>query len=292
VTRAEVLAHEDEVASWVEDGMTIAVGGFILSSHPMALLRAVARSGVRGLTVVASASASVELDLLIGAGCVSKVIAPYVGAESHAGIAPLFKRAAEQGDVHVWEVDEWMYYAGLRAGAQGLPSMPCRGLVGTSYPDVNQDLVPYLDPVTGDELIAVPAIRPDVCFLHAAHADVYGNVQHVGTGFGDRALFNASVRTAVQVEQVISNEQVRADPYRTSLPYVDAVVRAPFGAHPFASPSFYREDTEHLTEYLSAAAGGPEQLDAYFNRYVSRPLSHLGYLEEIGLVRLLGLHEF
>jgi glutaconate CoA-transferase subunit A len=292
MSRAEVIRDEDDVASWVEDGMTLAIGGFILSSHPMALIRAVARRGVRGLTVVGSPSASLEIDFLIASGCVAKVIAPYVGAESLTGIAPLFKRAAQAGEVAVWEVDEWMYYAGLRAAAQDVPSMPCRGLVGTSYPDVNPDLVPYDDPLTGAPVIAVPAIRPDVAFLHAAEADAFGNVRHVGTGFGDRALHNAAGRTAVQVERIVPNEQVRADPYRTSLPYVDAVVRAPFGAHPFASPGHYLEDVDHLTQYLSAAAGDADEVGDYVERFIRGPESHLDYLEQVGLRRLMSLHEF
>ena len=78
--------------------------------------------------------------------------------------------------------------------------------------------------------------------IHAGAADPYGNVQHVGTGFGDRSHHRAADKTIVTVDKVIPNEEVRANPYRTSIAGVDAVVRAPYGSHPFASPGHYLED--------------------------------------------------
>jgi glutaconate CoA-transferase subunit A len=296
MSRTTVLADVAEAMSSVQDGMTVAIGGFINAGHPMVLVRELIRGNRRDLTVVGSPSAGLEIDLLISAGCVSKVICPYVGAEGYASIAPAFKAAAESGAVAVWECDEWMYYAGLRAGAQDLPYLPCRGLVGTSYADVNSELKLYESPVGGETLIAVPAIRPDVALLHAAYADPFGNVRYVDTGFGDRALHNAAARTIVQVEQVVPVERTRAHPEQTALAYVDAVVRAPFGAHPFASAGFYTEDGAHLRGYLTAAraaAGGADaELAAYLDRYVLSPKDHLGYLEQVGLRDLLNLNEY
>lgn len=294
--RRPVLTTVDEALASVTDGMTVAVGGFISAGHPMALIRGLIRRGVRDLTVVGSASAGLEVDLLVAAGCVRKLICPYVGAEALAPIGPAFKRAAERGEIEVWECDEWMYYAALRAGAQDLPYAPCKGLVGTSYPDVNPDLKLYQSPIGGETLIAVPAIKPDVALLHAYAADPYGNVRHADTGFGDRALHNAAARTIVQVETVIPVERTRAEPAATSIPYADAVVRAPFGAHPFASPGSYVEDREHLRAYVAAARaagkGDGEALSRYLDRYVLTPTDHIDYLEQVGLRRLLSLSEY
>lgn len=296
MTRREVVVEADVAASWIDDGMTVALGGFILSGHPMSLIRAMVRRGVRDLTVVASASASLEIDLLVAAGCVRRLIAPYVGAESLAPIGPAFKRAAQKGEVDVWECDEWMYYAGLRAAAQNLPYMPCKGLVGTSYPEVNPDLKLYRDPLNGTTMIAVPPIAPDLAILHAACADAYGNVQHVGTGFGDRALHNAAARTVVTVERIIPVEEVRANPHLTSIAYADAVVRAPWGAHPFASPGFYREDTAALQRYVDAARahaeGDSSSLSRFLDDFVTGPEDHMAYLERIGIRQLVALHEY
>ena len=75
-----------------------------------------------------------------------------------------------------------------------------------------------------------------MALIHAGAADPYGNVQHVGTGFGDRSHHRAADKTIVTVDKVIPNEEVRANPYRTSIASVDAVVRAPYGSHPSRAP--------------------------------------------------------
>ena len=295
--RREVIISETEYAGWVENGMTIILGGLLNSSKPMALVRQLIRKGVKGLTVIGSSVGGLDIDLLIGAGCVTKVIAPYAGGESLAAVAPFYRHAAENGEIEIWELDEGMYNAGLRATAQMLPFMPWRGGVGTSYPEVNPDIKVFKDPINQETLLAIPAIKPDIALIHAAFADFYGNIQHVGHGFGDRALYRAAGRTVVQVEKIIPNEEIRRDPGKTTIPYADAVVRAPFGAHPFASPGFYIEDRNHIKEYLSAVEAYTKEGDRtpfnnYLNKYILETETHLDYLEAIGLKPLLSLNEY
>jgi glutaconate CoA-transferase subunit A len=204
---------------------------------------------------------------------------------------------AEKGEMEIWECDEGMYFAGLRAAAQFLPFLPWRGGIGTSYPEVNRDIKVLEDPVRGEPLLAIPAIKPDIVFVHAAFADTYGNVQHVGTGFGDRALYRAADRTIVQVEKVVSNEAIKRHPSRTSIPYADAIVRANYGSHPYASPGFYIEDVEHIKEYLAAANSYVREknqapFESYLKRFVLEPENHADYLERVGIKKLLSLYEF
>src|SRR5207302_6413744 len=166
-----VVTTPAQAVAQVGDGMTVAVGGFINSGHPMALVRELVRQSRRDLVLVGAASAGLEVDMLIAAGCVRRVVAPYVGAEVLAGIGPAFRHAAQNGTVEIWEVDEALYYAGLRAAAQGLPFNPWRAGVGTSLPELNPDLQVFTDPIAGQPLIAVPAIEIDVALIHAALAD-------------------------------------------------------------------------------------------------------------------------
>lgn len=295
--REDVLIDEVEAGKWIDDGMAIIIGGFITSSHPMAIIRQIIRNKVKDLTVIGSASSGLDVDLLIGAGCVKKVVSPYVGAETLAPIGPCFRIAAQKGEIEIWEIDEAMYYAGLRAAAQMLPFMPWRGCVGTSYPEVNPDIKEFKDPIKGETLLAVPAIEPDIAIIHAAYADVYGNVQHVGTGFGDRAHARAADKRIVQVEKIVPNQEIRKDPLKTTVFGADAIIRASYGAHPYSSPDFYLEDKEHIKEYVKAANvyakdndRGP--LDDYINKYIYEPETHVDYLERIGIRRLIGLFEY
>jgi len=289
--RRERIISEAEAASWVSDGMTIAIG----EPGPMAVIRQLVRRGVKDLTVVGS---GIALDLLIAAGCVRKTVAYYVGGGAGGAVAPSFRRAAEAGDIEVWECEEGIVAAGLRAAAQGLPFLPWRGGLGTSLPDVNPDLKAMTDPIRGETLIAVPAIEVDVAFLHAAHADAYGNVQHVGgPGWLDLFLYRAADRCAVQVEKVLSNEDIRANPAATTIAGVEAVIRAPWGAHPFYSRGYYVQDRAFTRRYVDAATaaaqhGDPAPLDAFLRTYCTEPESHADYLERVGVKQLLTLHEY
>ncbi|CAB4943861.1 unannotated protein [freshwater metagenome] len=294
--RTSVLMTEDEALDLVRDGMTVAIGGFNTAAHPMMIVRGLVRRGIRGLRVIGSAISGLDLDLLIGAGVADEVVTSSVTGEALVSIGPFFRHAAESGAIRVWECDEGIFYAGLRAAGQGLPFLPWKAGIGTSIPELNPQLKVFNDPFTGEELLAVPALRPDIAFLHVARADRYGLAQHEGSGFGDRALFRAAARTIVTTERLVPNEHIRADPAKTSIPYADGVVRAPWGAHPFSSPGHHLVDEAHLNEYIQAAEaarkGDRSAFEAYLERYVLGPQSLLEYLEVIGLRRLHELEEW
>jgi glutaconate CoA-transferase subunit A len=289
--RTQRIIDEVTAANWVQDGMTIAVG----SPAPMALLRQIIRRGVKNLTIVDS---GVTLDLLIAAGCARKVVSYYAGGGFGVPVAPAFRRAVERGEIEVWECEEGILTTGLQAAAQALPFLPWRGGVGTSLPEVNKDLKVMQDPIRGEILIAVPPIKPDVTLLHAATADAYGNVQHCGgPGWLDLFLYRAADRTIVQVEKIIPNEEIRANPWATTIGGADAIVRAPYGAHPFYSRGYYVQDNAHLRQYLEASAAAaqenrPEPLTQYLNHYCREPATLGDYLERIGIKRLLELYEY
>jgi glutaconate CoA-transferase, subunit A len=288
--RRERIISETEAGEWIQSGMTIAIG----QPAPMALVRQIIRGGIKDLAVV---DAGFSLDMLIAAGCVRKVISYYAGGGFGNPVMPSYRRAAECGAVEIWECEEGILCAGLQASAQGLPFLPWRGGVGTSIPEVNKDLKLFNDPISGETLIAVPPIKPDIAILHAAVADPYGNVQHHGgPGWIDLFMQRGAGRTIVQVEKVISNEEVRADPWKTTIAGADAIVRAPFGAHPFYSRGFYIQDNEHLKHYSDAArdavTGEERALGHYLDRYCREPETHGDYLERIGIRRLLQLNEY
>jgi glutaconate CoA-transferase subunit A len=289
--RQQRIIDEIEASAWVEDGMTIAVG----TPPPMALLRQIIRRQVKNLTLI---DAGLSLDLLIAAGCVRKVVTYYAGGGFGVPVAPSFRQAVERGEIEVWEGEEGILTAGLQAAAQSLPFLPWRGGVGTSLPKVNADLKVFHDPLRGETLIAVPPIKPDLALLHAATADAYGNVQHLGgPGWLDLFLQRAADRTIVQVERVIANEEIRRDPWATTIAGAEAIVRAPYGAHPFYSRGFYIQDNAHLRAYLEAATAAAQQdrpgaLAHYLTHYCREPETHGDYLERVGIKRLLSLHEY
>jgi len=296
VERTSKVRSLREAAALVADGMTVGIGGYLATNKPGAFVREIIRRRVRDLTVVSPVS-SLEVDLLIGAGCVRRVVTGYVGAEAVCPIGPCFRRAAQEGRIQVGEVDAGIVLTMLRAATWGVPSLPWKGGLGTSLPEVNPDLKLAADPFTGEPVVAVRAVAPDVALVHAAQADAHGNVRHLGRVFGDALMARASGLTLVSVECLVPNADVRKAPAETSLPpvCVTAVVEAPFGAHPFGCGDVYRADEAHLREYVAAAEawgrGDDGGLAAYLDRYVFGPETHEDYLARVGREHLATLRE-
>ncbi len=291
--RKEKLVSVEEAARVIKDGMTIIVGGLLSVNHSMAIIRQIIKNGTKDLTVIGAASTGLEVDLLIGSGCTRVVNTSYLSGEHFIGVGPCFRRAVEKGEVELWEQSEGGLYSGLRATAIGLPFMPIRGGIGTSLTELNPEIKVFNDPIKGEPLIAVPAIKPDVALIHVQRADVYGNGQHLGGIHGDRLMAEASDTVILTADRIVSNEVIRQNMYMTTIANAEYVVETPFGSHPFASQGMYAEDEEHLAEYVAAAEkhrqGDSTDFKKYLDKYVYDPPTHEDYLEVIGLKKLLAL---
>lgn len=285
--RRAVVAGLDDALAVVKDGAVVGIGGAVTAGHPMALVRELARRGVRDLTVVAPVG-GIEVDLLIAAGCVSTVVGAYVGMEVVAAVGPIFRGAVQRGEVAVVELDEAHALLGLRAAAQKLPFLPWRGGVGTSFPQLNPTLVEFDDPVRGEPLLAIPALELDVALIYAEAADRFGNAQFAGTGNMDMLLGAAAEHVVLQVDRVVSNEELRRAPARTAFWRDTAVVRAPFGTHPYSNSAMIA-DEQHLRDFASTAKAGDEAVAEYLRRHVFDAADNDAYLEEVGIRRLTSL---
>lgn len=295
MSRQQLLISLPEAAAMVKDGDKVGIGGFVTTNKPMALLREIMRLRRRDLTIIAPPS-SMEVDMLLGLGLVEKLITPYLGAEAIAPLGPFHSGWAGKRFA-VQETDLGTLVAGLRAHAMALPFIPTRGVVGTSIPSLNPTLRYVEDPFGGPPLFAVPPLEMDVILLHASQADCYGNVQHLGATFVDQLLAQAGKKVIVQVEKIVSSEEIRRHSENTSLTceFVDAVVLAPYGAHPMASQNHYRVDAEFLKEYVRVAKacvkGQPGLFEDFVTKYLDNPGGHTDYLSIVGLERLFSLGE-
>ncbi len=292
-TRPEALIGIGEAAALVRDGMVVGLSGFSYQNPPMALVREIIRRRVSGLTIVSGPTSGLETDLLIGAGCVSRVVTAGVAFERVLSIAPAFRRAAEEGAIRVWECDECVWHVALKAGAWGLPYLLWRGGVATSIPELN----PEIREVEEDGLryLRVPPIRPDIVFLHAAEADPHGNVlaareAYLGRTFSERALALACRGPVIaSVERLVPNDEVVESPHLTIVRGARVAV-APRGAHPGGVSGRYVPDLEHYAEYCEAGErcrrGDPAPYRNYLERYVYGPQDHDDYLKMAGADRL------
>jgi glutaconate CoA-transferase subunit A len=253
---------------------------------PMALVRECIRQNKRFGTLYAGPSSSLAADLLIGAGLVDTLVVGYIGFE-HLGFAPAFRRAAIRNapPVEIIDVDSGSMLLGLQAGAAGQPfaALP-PGIERTDLPSASPGFFKSVhDPFTGDLSYCVPAIRPTVALLHAQQADEFGNAVYKGSAFTDRLAAMSSATTLLQVEGLLTNDQVIRAPQQTGIPgfLVSAVTEVTFGCHPTSSHRYYNFDDVHLRLYLQAAnseAGFAE----YLRNYVHGPAGdHEEYMRRV-----------
>jgi glutaconate CoA-transferase, subunit A len=238
----------DEAVRMVPSGCMLALGGLTLYRRPMAfvfsLLRRFSQERQPSDLTLLSFTASLESDLLVGAGLVSKVRTCYFGLEIF-GLAPMFSYLASRGDIEVIEETEASLAFGLRAQMSGVGFMPGRGWLGTDLPHLRPDVRKVIDPYSGEELMAFPAIRPDVAVIHALRADQNGNAQ-IGDNKGvDEELSLTAGLVIVTADEIVS-ELPKAD---LVAPLVHAVIPAPNGASPTSCHPLYPLDGQALLAY-------------------------------------------
>jgi glutaconate CoA-transferase subunit A len=257
----------------------------------MALVRALIRARVTGLTVVGLTS-GLDLDFLVAAGCASTISAAYVGAEDIVGLPPGIRWAAEEGRIEVWESDEGIHLASLRARALKLPYTTWTGTLGTSA--VSHPLVEAaVDDVTGMSYLRVRQLKVNAALVWAEAADEDGNLLLWGPDLGDEWLRNAADLRIAQVERIVPTAVLSRHPDRVMPWAAEIVVRAPLSTHPFGS-TLLRPDEEWLVAYAGAvaearSAGEPARLEAFFDGWMRDVEGEDGYLDKVGLARLRAL---
>ena len=122
----------------------------------------------------------------------------------------------------------------FRAGAMGVPFLPMRSMLGSDVVQQRPEAKEIDCPFTGEKLLLVPALNPDVALIHVQRCDAYGNAQMDGLQFMDIDLAMAANRVILTTERIVSNDQIRRAPDQTKIPFfcVDAVVEVPFGCAP------------------------------------------------------------
>ena len=282
------LVELDQAAALISDGAVVALGGGLSARLPMALVRELIRQGRQGLHVVGSAH-GIDVDLLVAAGSIAVCEESYVGFEQDLGLAPAFRRAAENGAVEIRESCCDTILTQLRAAEFGLPFLPVRGVKGSDIRRLHPEYGEVICPFTGETLVAVPPLRPDVTLLHAPLGDRRGNLHLDQPYVLDERFATASRHVVATVDRVASTDEVAAAGITIPAHLVAAVAEVPYGAHPTSCYPGYAYDRTHLVEYIGAAQPGGEALSAYLERYVTGAPTEEAYRKLIGEERLAAL---
>jgi len=279
----------DDAAALVADGDHVALGGCTLSRTPMAMVWALIRAGRKDLTVSRSIT-STEGDLLYGSGVSKHIVTSWFSQGIVWGVSKVMRHYTEN---KLARFEEWSHMAiGLRyrAGAMGVPFMPVRTMLASDVGERIDDTHEMECPFTGDRLLLVPALNPDVALIHVQRCDAYGNAQMDGLPFMDADIAMAANKVILTTERIVSNDQIRRAPDHTKIPFftVDAVVEVPFGAAPHECSGLYAPFFGHLDDYAKATTDDAEAgVAQYLEKFRYGPDTWNDYLNLLGLDEML-----
>ena len=286
----KVMTVAEAVTRFVNDGDYFCSGGFGVNRIPTAVVHEILRQKKQNLGF-AGHTATHDFQLMAagnrtGRGkTLARVDISYVVGLEARGLSPHARRVMQSGEV---ESVEWSNYAlALRfaAAAAGVPFAVTRSMQGTdtfAYSPAKAITCPF----TGEKLVAVPALYPDVAAIHVHEADRFGNCRFTGTSVADIELARAAKRLIITCERLVPHEDMRRDPHRTQIPFlcVDAVCEVPFGSYPGNMPGEYFSDEDHLRQWLTVERD-ESAFRAFLDEYIHGVSDFAGYIDKCGGLR-------
>ena len=277
---SKLTSLTDAIRQHVHDGDLVYASGF---THliPFAAGHEIIRQGLRDL-VLARATPDLLYDQMVAAGCARKVIFSYMG---NPGVGSLrrMREALEAGELEWEEYSHFSMISRLQAGASGLPFMPMKQTGATDLESQNPNFRRVADPYTGEEVVVVPPLIPDVAIVHVQRADVNGNAQVWGILGEQRLAAFAARRVILTVEEIVDEAVIRSDPNRTLIPglVVDAVCHVPYCAHPSYTQGYHDRDNDFYLAWdeISKTA---ESVQAYLEEWVYGLPDRAAYWEKLG----------
>ena len=245
------MTLEEAISTYVQNGDLVGIGGLSFWRKPISACREIIRQKKKDLSVCTFVG-GFEVDMLVAGNCVSEVRACFVGMEIF-GMAPHYRKAVESGSIKVSEESEASIALGLKSSYLKVPFMPLKGMIGTDFPKVRDDIKQFEDPLgSGTQLMALPKIDLDVAILHVPYADQYGNGNIAGAVWMDDDMAKTAKKTIIICEKLVETEDIRYLQGKAQLPMqtTDAIVKIPFGAHPTSCFDRYTFDALHIQEYL------------------------------------------
>jgi glutaconate CoA-transferase subunit A len=313
---SKVMSAREAVERFVPDGASVSLANF-LTAIPFALVHELIRQRKKGLTVW-SQSGIEEIDLLAGAGCVQKVITAYNYRAGGEWAGTEFERAVKEKRIEVEDLSNFTVLAMLWAGALGYSFMPV--LKGIKETDVFRlrtllggDKFKVVNcPFTGEEVVVVKGVQPDVALIHVQRCDAEGNAQYWGSIGNSKWAALACKHIIVSCEEVVEHDIIQFSPHLTLIPSfrVDAVVEEPWGAHPAEVLGYYNFDLnfragfyvqnalpggiqQFIKEWIYDCADRKEYLNHYMQKYGSdrllrqRARHHPSYPADYGSANLV-----
>lgn len=277
---SKVCSLKEAVASYVKDGDTLYAAGF---THliPFAAGHEIIRQGRKNLTL-ARATPDLIYDQMVAAGCARKVIFSYMGNPG-VGSLRIVRSELEAGRLEWEEYSHFGMITRLSAGASGLPFLPMKQTGAADLEKANPNIRRVTDPYSGEEVVVVPALNPDVAIVHVQRADRSGNAHIWGILGEQKEAAFAARHVILTAEELVDEDVIRSDPNRSMIPgfIVDAVCEVPFASHPSYTQGYYDRDNAF---YLSwdQISESPEAVRAWLDEWVYGVQDRAEYWQKLG----------
>jgi glutaconate CoA-transferase, subunit A len=277
----KLIPLSEAVSQFVKDGDVVYAAGF---THliPFAAGHEIIRQRRREL-ILARATPDLIYDQMVAAGCARKVIFSYMGNPG-VGSLRIVRSEIESGRLEWEEYSHFGMISRLQAGAAGLPFMPMNQTGAVDLERANPLVKRVTDPYSGRELIAVPALNPDVAIVHVQRADKDGNAHLWGILGEQKEVAFASKHVIVSAEEIVDEAVIRSDPNRTLIPgfIVSAVCHVPGAAHPSYAQGYYDRDNDFYLKW-DKISENPDLVKAYLDEWVYGVKNRFEFWQKLGL---------
>ncbi len=211
-----------------------------------------------------------------------KIIFSYMGNPG-VGSLRILRTEVEAGRLEVDEYSHFGMITRLQAGASGLPFLPMNPTAAVDLEQSNPNIRRVIDPYSGRELIAVPALHPEVAIIHVQRADVNGNAQIWGILGEQKEVAFAARKVILTAEEIVEEDVIRSDPNRTMIPgfIVSAVCHVPYCAHPSYTQGYYDRDNAFYLEW-DKISESPDAVQAWLQEWVYGVRDSLEYWDKLG----------
>lgn len=217
------LTPEEAVAD-IPSGAVVAIGGFFTCGTPTHLTKALARLGIRDLTIIIQSFGvgATEVNELAENGQVKKVIGNYPFYRSaEKGKQHLFEQLVRAGKIAVEVYPMGTFVEKMRAGGAGIAAFYTPTGAGTLVAEGKETRL-----FNGREYVLETALKPDFALVHAFKGDTEGNLMYRKTARNYNVVMAMSAKiTIAEVEQLVDPGQIHPDCVHTPGIYVQRVVK-------------------------------------------------------------------
>lgn len=207
----------EEAVSKVKDGMTIMVGGFLANGTPNKIVDALAKSGVKNLTLICNDTAYPDKGVgqLIANKQVKKLFVSHIGTNPHTS------EQMNSGELEIEFCPQGSLAERVRAGGCGLGGILTQTGMGTIVAEGKQ-----IVNVDGKDYLLEKPLRADIALVGASLGDKAGNLVYRGTSQNFNPLMASAADLVIaEINELVEVGEIAAENVKTQSIMVDFIVK-------------------------------------------------------------------